>query len=107
LAFSHDGTRLATASFDEFAKVWDVQSGQELVTLYGNTSNVFGVAFDPGDRHVATAGGDGTVRIYTLDTDELTTLARSRVTRTLTSEECRRYFHLEQCPDSQAGHTTR
>ena len=95
--------QLATASFDGFAKVWDVQTGQELMTLYGNTSNVFGVSFSPDGKHVATAGGDGTARIYTLDTDELAKLARSRVTRALTTEECRRYFHLEQCPDARPG----
>lgn len=99
LAFSQDGTRLATASFDGFAKIWDVHTGQELMTLYGNTSNVFGVAFSPDGRHVATAGGDGTARIYTLDMAELAGLAGSRVTRGLTAEECRQYFHLEQCPD--------
>jgi len=104
LAFSQDGRRLATASFDGFAKVWDMQTGQELMTLYGNTSNVFGVAFSPDGKHVATAGGDGTGRIYTMDMDELTKLARSRVTRALTTEECRRYFHLDQCLDDGWGH---
>ena len=98
LAFSPDGTRLATASFDKLAKVWDAQTGQELMTLYGNTGNVFGVSFSPDGRHLATAGGDGTARIYTLDMDELTDLARSRVTRTLTTEECRQYLHVETCP---------
>jgi WD40 repeat protein len=97
--------QLATASFDGFAKVWDAQTGEELMTLYGNTSKVFGVSFSPDGKHVATAGGDGTARIYTLDTEELTNLARSRVTRALSTEECRRYFHLEQCPDDRLGHS--
>jgi WD40 repeat protein/DNA-binding SARP family transcriptional activator len=103
LAYSQDGTRLATASFDKLAKVWDAQTGQELVTLYGNGGNVFGVALSPNGRHVATAGGDGTARIYTLDMDELAKLARSRVSRQLTTEECRTYFHLAQCPDDRSG----
>jgi WD40 repeat protein len=100
LAFGPDGTRLATASFDKLAKVWDMQTGQEIVTLYGNGGNVIGVAFSPDGQHVATAGGDGTVRIFTLDMDELSDLARVRVTRTLTSEECRQYLHVEECPDA-------
>ena len=33
VAFSPDGTRLATASLDGTAKVWDATSGQELLTL--------------------------------------------------------------------------
>ncbi len=100
LAFSHDGTRLASANFDGLAKVWDVQSGQELFSLYGNPSNVFGVAISPDGSRLATAGGDGTLRYYTLDTAELAALARTRVTRDLTTEECQRYLHMEQCPDS-------
>jgi hypothetical protein len=31
--------------------------------------------------------------------DELTDLARSRVSRSLTTEECRQYLHLDECPD--------
>jgi WD40 repeat protein len=73
------------------------------MTLYGHTSNVFGVSFSPDSTRLATAGGDGTVRIYTLNMAELTDLARSRVTRALTTEECRQYFHLEQCPDDLLG----
>ena len=68
------------------------------MTLYGNTGNVFGAAFSPDGRYLATAGGDGTARIYALEMDELIKLARDRVTRELTDEECRNYLHTEQCP---------
>jgi WD40 repeat protein/serine/threonine protein kinase/DNA-binding XRE family transcriptional regulator len=98
LAFSRDGTRLASASFDKVAKVWDVATGQELATFYGNTSNVFGVAFNPAGTQLATAGGDGTARTFTLQMNDLIQLARARVTRSLTSEECHKYLHLDECP---------
>jgi WD40 repeat protein len=97
LAFSQDETRLASGSFDGFAKLWDLETGQELFTLYGNTSNVFGVALSPDDSQLATAGGDGTLHVFTLDMDELVGLAQSRLTRTLTDEECQRYLH-DECP---------
>ena len=98
LAFSQDGGQLASAGFDGFAKVWDVNKGQELFTLYGNTSNVFGVAFSPDGAHLATAGADGTVRIFALRMNDLIALAKDRLTRGLTDDECRQYLHLAQCP---------
>jgi len=57
-----------------------------------------GVAFSPDGRHLAT-GGDFAVHIYLVHLDELISLARSRVTRSLTRDECQRYLHVEQCPD--------
>jgi WD40 repeat protein/transcriptional regulator with XRE-family HTH domain len=98
LAYNPDGTRLASASFDKLAKVWDVTTGQELFSLYGNQSNVFGVSFNLDGTELATAGADGTIRVYTMQLEDLKTLARERITRTLTDEECRKFLHLNRCP---------
>jgi WD40 repeat protein/transcriptional regulator with XRE-family HTH domain len=98
VTFSNDSTRLASVSFDRLAKVWDAKTGQELASLYGNTGNVFGASFSPDGKRLATAGADGTIRTYTLQLDELVNLARSRVRRSLTDEECRTFFHVETCP---------
>ncbi len=98
VAFNQDGSRLASAGFDRLAKIWDVKSGSELFSLYGNASNVFGVSFSPDSRSLATAGADGSIRTYTLQLDQLIALARARLTRTLTNEECCKFLHVATCP---------
>ena len=63
VVFGPDGKRLATASEDRTAKVWDAQSGKELVTLRGGHSyDVRGVAFSPDGKHLATSSEDGTIQ---------------------------------------------
>ena len=42
-------------------------------------------------------GLDG-VRVYELQMEDLVALANSRLTRSLTTEECQKYLHVEQCP---------
>jgi WD40 repeat protein len=78
IAFSSDGSRLATAGRDSLVKVWDVVAslssgdGQELLTLKGHEEAVSGgahtgvgsVAFSPYGARLATAGADGTVRLW-------------------------------------------
>lgn len=98
LAFNADGSQIASASFDKLAKVWDVATGEEVISLYGNLSNVFGVAFSPDGRRLATAGADGSLRTFTLQSEELINLAQTRVTRSLTVEECRKFLHVTDCP---------
>lgn len=97
VAVSPDGTRVATASDDGTTRLWDATTGEEVLTLFRHRSLIFGVDFSPDGRLLATASPDGTVALHLLPIDELAELARERVTRDLTEEECRRYLHLEAC----------
>jgi WD40 repeat protein len=103
LAFSPDGNRLATASADGTAKVWDVSTGsgrtEQPLTLYNpDRALVTSVAFSPDGTRLAVTSYDGTLRIYTLPLEDIISIAKSRVTRTLTTDECQKYLHVEQCP---------
>jgi WD40 repeat protein len=98
VAFTPDGSRLATASGDGTVKIWDSESGKELLTLLGHTGRVFGVAISSDGTQLATAGQDGTSRVYLLKIEDLVKLAQSRLTRSLTAEECQKYLHVEACP---------
>ena len=63
VAWSPDGAKLATASSDATAKIWDAE-GAGLQTLRGHTGRVLGISWSPDSRRVATASYDGTVMIW-------------------------------------------
>lgn len=70
IAFSPDGSYIATASHDNTVKVWDNASGNELLTLLGHSDGVLDVAFSPRGTYLATAGRDRTVRVWRVSTGE-------------------------------------
>jgi WD40 repeat protein len=71
LAWSPDGTRIATASRDGTARIWDAQSGASLVVLSGHVGMVEMVAWSPDSTRVATASRDHTVRVWEAATGTL------------------------------------
>ena len=64
VAFSADGTRLATGGEENTVKIWDVETGRLLQSLPGHRGEVYAVAFSRDGRWLASASGDGTVRVW-------------------------------------------
>ncbi len=101
-AFSANGQYLATSSVDRTVKVWKLPKAGEQVpeplTLYGNTGAVYQVTFSPDGTRIVSVGRDHVVHIYELKIEDLIALAKSRLTRELTTEECQKYLHVDTCP---------
>jgi WD40 repeat protein len=93
LAYDHTGARLATANVDGTATVWDPQTGQDLLTLSGG-GWVWDVAFSPDGKYLFT-GGEDAARVYLVHIGDLVALARTRVTRTWTADECVKYLRKD------------
>lgn len=60
LRLSLDGARLATASLDGTARIWDLATGQELLRL-AHPDQVTAAAFTPDGRQLVTGSRDGQV----------------------------------------------
>jgi tetratricopeptide (TPR) repeat protein len=54
IAFSPDGKTLATGSEDETVKLWNIFTGQELLTLQANIGSVRSVGFAPDGKTLVT-----------------------------------------------------
>jgi serine/threonine protein kinase len=64
VAWSPDGSRLASASSDSTVRLWDAHSGQLLHTCTAHTNYVRDVAWSPDGSRVASASDDRTVRLW-------------------------------------------
>ena len=69
VAFSPDGTTLASRSADKTARVWNVETGETIATLEGHTREVRSVAFSP-DGTTLASGSFREVRLWNVVTKE-------------------------------------
>jgi WD40 repeat protein len=97
LDFSPDGRSIVTTGSDGFIRLWDTRDGRLLQVIPMGEDWAKAVAFTD-DRRVVVGTLNGLVAGLTFDVDELVQIGRSRVTRTLTDQECRTYLHLDTCP---------
>jgi len=81
VAFSHDGTILATGNADGTVRLWNAASHRQITILTGHTGAVTSVAFSHDGTTLATGNADGTIQLWNA--------ATHRLIRTLTSHDGR------------------
>jgi serine/threonine protein kinase len=75
VAWSHDGTRIASASWDGTVQIWDASTANHLVTYAGHRSlslkndiaHVNGVAWSPDDRYIVSCSNKKQDQIHIWD----------------------------------------
>ena len=63
-ALDHSGRRLATASADHTARIWDVTTGEAITLPLAHDGPVNWVEFQSDGARLLTASDDGTIRIW-------------------------------------------
>ncbi|KAH6648991.1 WD40-repeat-containing domain protein [Truncatella angustata] len=64
VAFSQDGSRIVSGSFDKTIRIWDTNSGKEVHKLEGHSNAVTSVAFSHDGSRIVSGSSDETVRIW-------------------------------------------
>ncbi|MEM7129464.1 MAG: hypothetical protein AAF702_24235, partial [Chloroflexota bacterium] len=73
--WSQDESKMLTSSSDKTARIWDANTGEELVTLQGHTGSVWQATWSQDESKILTSSDDDTARIWDANTgEELVTL---------------------------------
>jgi WD40 repeat protein len=64
IRFSPDGKRIAASHQDKYVGLWDVASGELVLTLKGHAAPVSRLTFHPDGSRIATASADQTIKLW-------------------------------------------
>ena len=64
VAWSPNGTRIASGSNDGTVQVWDASDGGHAYRYHGHTRKVTSVAWSPDGKRIASGSDDGTVQVW-------------------------------------------
>ena len=76
IAWSPDGTRIASASLDKTVQVWDIETGQKISSFEGHAGMVYAVAWSPDGKRIASASKDNIVQVW--DAEHSPVITRSQ-----------------------------
>ncbi len=78
VAFSPDGTKIASGSHDSTIKLWDVQSGELLNTFKGGKDAVESVSFSPDGTMIASGSYDWTIKLWDVQSSTLVSVIEDK-----------------------------
>jgi WD40 repeat protein len=97
VAINPAGTFIASGGEDAYVRVWSLADRSLVTEIKFDVDEIANVEFIDDAHLFVTAGLGSEAIVITLDPDELIDIARSRLIRSFTAEECAQ-FGIEPCP---------
>ncbi|NET74532.1 MAG: WD40 repeat domain-containing protein, partial [Sphaerospermopsis sp. SIO1G2] len=68
--YNPDGKTLASGSYDETIKLWNVETGKEIRTFKGHNDPVTSVIYNPDGKILASGSRDKTIKLWDIETGQ-------------------------------------
>ena len=70
ISFSGDGKYLASGSYDNTVKLWDMRTSKNVATYEGHTHIINSVSFSANGKYIASGSSDKTVKVWEVQTSK-------------------------------------